>query len=188
MSRARSPIGRHGPATLTLAAVAREAGLAPATLVQRFGSKRGLLLAFAAQAAAAVEGPFRTARQASASPLAALHTALATLAAGVQTPTEMANHLGLLQMDLADPQFRAPAADQMRRLRNEIATLLGAAVAAGELTADVDPARLARSVQVTYNGALLVWAVLGDGALTESLRADLDDLLQPYRAGPQPGK
>ena len=40
-------MARLGPARLTLADVAREAGLSPATLVQRFGSKRGLLLAVA---------------------------------------------------------------------------------------------------------------------------------------------
>ena len=33
-------VGAVGPARLTLADVAREAGVAPATLVQRFGSKR----------------------------------------------------------------------------------------------------------------------------------------------------
>ena len=44
-------IGRVGPAKLTLAAVADEVGLVPGTLVQRFGSKRGLLLALAEQAA-----------------------------------------------------------------------------------------------------------------------------------------
>ncbi|MEV4195286.1 helix-turn-helix domain-containing protein, partial [Streptomyces toxytricini] len=37
-------IGRSGPGGLTLAAVAREVGLVPGTLAQRFGSKRGLLL------------------------------------------------------------------------------------------------------------------------------------------------
>ena len=44
-------IGRTGPARFTLAAVASEIGLVPATLVQRFGSKRGLLLALARQSA-----------------------------------------------------------------------------------------------------------------------------------------
>jgi AcrR family transcriptional regulator len=41
-------IGRNGPLKLTLADVGREVGLAPATLLQRFGSKRGLRLALAA--------------------------------------------------------------------------------------------------------------------------------------------
>src|SRR6266705_415794 len=34
---------RRSPAELTLADVAREAGVVPATLIQRFGTKRGLL-------------------------------------------------------------------------------------------------------------------------------------------------
>ncbi|MET8542281.1 helix-turn-helix domain-containing protein, partial [Kitasatospora sp. NPDC004799] len=38
-------IGIHGPGRLTLAHVGAEAGVSPATLSQRFGSKRGLLLA-----------------------------------------------------------------------------------------------------------------------------------------------
>ena len=36
---------RGGPAEFTLAAVAAEAGIAPPTLMQRFGDKRGLILA-----------------------------------------------------------------------------------------------------------------------------------------------
>ncbi|MDQ3742446.1 MAG: TetR/AcrR family transcriptional regulator, partial [Actinomycetota bacterium] len=44
-------VDRAGPAGLTLAAVAEEVGLAPATLVQRFASKRGLLLALAGRGA-----------------------------------------------------------------------------------------------------------------------------------------
>jgi AcrR family transcriptional regulator len=38
-------VSRVGPARLTLADVAKEAGVVPATLVQRFGTKRGMLLA-----------------------------------------------------------------------------------------------------------------------------------------------
>ena len=34
---------RLGPTQLTLADVAKEAGVVPATLIQRFGTKRGLL-------------------------------------------------------------------------------------------------------------------------------------------------
>ncbi|MDP8981022.1 MAG: TetR/AcrR family transcriptional regulator, partial [Acidobacteriota bacterium] len=48
-------VNRVGPGRLTLADVAAEAGLAPATLLQRFGSKRGLLLAVVEQSMAGVE-------------------------------------------------------------------------------------------------------------------------------------
>jgi AcrR family transcriptional regulator len=40
---------RNGPAEFTLAAVAAEVGIAPPTLVQRFGDKRGLILRALAQ-------------------------------------------------------------------------------------------------------------------------------------------
>jgi AcrR family transcriptional regulator len=44
-------IAKLGPTKLTLADVAKEASVTPASLVQRFGSKRDLLLAAAADVA-----------------------------------------------------------------------------------------------------------------------------------------
>ncbi|AQZ61824.1 Transcriptional regulator, TetR family [[Actinomadura] parvosata subsp. kistnae] len=176
-------IGRHGPQGLTLAAVAQEAGLSPATLVQRFGSKRGLLLAFAAHAAGAAAEPFQRARQEHRSPLAALQAALVHLSEGVSTPEELSGSLGFLQLDLTDPDFRAHAAEHARRTRDEIAALLADAVAAGELRGDAQAAPLARAVQTTYNGTLILWALTGDGPLPGAMRAALAQTLGPYLAG-----
>src|SRR5262245_45373389 len=72
LEAAHRVIARLGPARVTLADVGREAGLSPATLVQRFGSKRGLLLALARAAAGSVGDCFAAVRAAHASPLAAL--------------------------------------------------------------------------------------------------------------------
>ncbi|MEV1001596.1 helix-turn-helix domain-containing protein [Nonomuraea sp. NPDC050202] len=176
-------IGRHGPQGLTLAAVAQEAGLSPATLVQRFGSKRGLLLAFAAHATSTAAEPFERARQEHASPLAALRAALVHLAEGVSTPEELSGSLGFLQLDLTDPDFRAHAAEHARRTRDEIAALLAAAAAAGELTAEAESGSLARAVQVAYNGALILWALTGDGPLPDAMRDAVGQTLRPYLAG-----
>src|SRR4051794_26739652 len=68
-------IGRVGPVGLTLAVVAREVGLVPGTLVQRFGSKRGLLLALAEQSAKdadALPGRVREEHESALEALAAL--------------------------------------------------------------------------------------------------------------------
>src|SRR5579885_3160850 len=54
LAAALRAVAAHGVARLTLADVAREAGLAPSTLAERFGSKRALLLAAARHAAAVV--------------------------------------------------------------------------------------------------------------------------------------
>ncbi|TDD01441.1 TetR/AcrR family transcriptional regulator [Nonomuraea deserti] len=176
-------IGRHGPQSLTLAVVAQEAGLSPATLVQRFGSKRGLLLALAEQAKESVAQPFLRAREEHGSRLEALRAAVVGLSESVATPEELANSLGFLQLDLTDPGFRAHAAEHARRTRDEMAALLAEAVAAGELEGETDVARLAHAVQVTYNGVLILWALTGEGALADAMRDALDETLRPYRNG-----
>ncbi len=65
-------IGQAGPSRFTLADVAAEVGLSPATLVQRFGSKRGLLLAVAESAVHFVDACFADIRAANPSPIEAL--------------------------------------------------------------------------------------------------------------------
>jgi AcrR family transcriptional regulator len=54
LAAALRAVASRGVARLTLADVAREAGLAPSTLAERFGSKRALLLAAARHAAGEV--------------------------------------------------------------------------------------------------------------------------------------
>lgn len=172
-------IAHHGLPRLTLATVARHAGLSPATLVQRFGSKRGLLLAFAQRAPAGAKKPFQRSRRRHSSPLAALRTAITTFApAG--TRTQLANHLTFLHTDLTDPEFRAHARRHAEVMQSEIASLLAEAVAAGELPPTTDVDRLARAVRVTYHGSLIAWALSDDGALADAVGTDLDTLLAPY--------
>ncbi|MEI5098307.1 helix-turn-helix domain-containing protein [Streptomyces sp. PmtG] len=171
-------IGAHGPGKLTLAHVGAEAGVSPATLSQRFGSKRGLLLAFAAGAAADAAEPYRRARAAHDSPLAALHAVADEFAGHMSTPEEMANHLAMLQLDLADPDFRVHAAEHTHAVDTALRELLTDAVASGELPSGTDVPRLARAVQITTDGSLLRWALTGDGDPAALLHDDLDHLLR----------
>ncbi|MFC5888633.1 TetR/AcrR family transcriptional regulator [Kitasatospora aburaviensis] len=169
-------IGAHGPGRLTLAHVGAEAGVSPATLSQRFGSKRGLLLAFAADAAANAAEPYRRARAAHDSPLAALHAVADEFAGYMPTPEEVANHLGMLQLDLSDAEFRAHATAHTRAADTALRELLDDAVALGELPPGTDVPRLARAVRITTDGSLLRWALTGDGDPAALLHDDLDHL------------
>src|SRR6478735_5661353 len=98
-------ISKTGPTRLTLADVAREAGLAPATLLQRFGSKRGLLLALVQTGADGVDACFVAVRAAHRSPLTALIAAATDMTRHIKTPDELANGLAFLLMDVSDPEF-----------------------------------------------------------------------------------
>ena len=176
---------RVGPARLTLADVAGEVGLVPATLIQRFGSKRGLLLAYAEHAVCTVAPHFQVARAEHSSPLAALFRALGRVTENMVTPESLANSLSMLQIDLTDPDFNRHARRYLETAQAEIRALLDEAVAAGELV-PCDTDRLARVVHTTYNGSLVFWAIHQDGPLGDWLRHDLELVLDPCRPPRRP--
>jgi AcrR family transcriptional regulator len=177
LAAAAQVVNRVGPARLTLQRVADEVGLSAPTLVQRFGSKRGLLLAMGDQAASGWPDVFAAARERTDSPLDALVEALVDLTRHVSTPEAMANSIAFLQIDLSDPEFHERALASMRRMRELMAALLDEAVAAGELPRDTDVAPLADSVMNAYNGALITWAIFREGTLADRLRRELRRVL-----------
>src|SRR5579859_3043027 len=65
-------MSRVGPRELTLAAIAKEAGVTAAVLVQRFGSKRAMLLALFAKHSSGAGDYFADLAKQHSSPLAAL--------------------------------------------------------------------------------------------------------------------
>jgi len=177
-------VARRGPAGLTLADVAAEAGLSAAAVVQRFGSKRSLLLAMAADVAGGDRYVFPTLRalhRSCVDALLGLADCMAPLYGG--TPSGVANTLAFLQTDLDDPEFHRHALAASEGIRAGIRALVSDAIAAGELV-DTDAARLASAVQATLDGSLLSWAVHREGPLAAWLRRDLATVIDRYRTAP----
>ncbi|MDD9980946.1 MAG: TetR/AcrR family transcriptional regulator [Gammaproteobacteria bacterium] len=182
LAAAARVIGRVGPARLTLALVADEVGLAPATLIQRFGSKRGLLLAIA-ESGREDPGPWLARlRERHPSPLAALREFLIGFTRMASTPDEMANHLAFFQMDLTDPDLRRVTQAVFAVNERAVTGLLRDAVAAGELRR-VDPEALAPVLLTVAQGSLLSWAVHRKGSARAWARRHVETALQPYLAG-----
>jgi AcrR family transcriptional regulator len=173
-------IGRVGPVGLTLAVVAREVGLVPGTLVQRFGSKRGLLLALAEQSARDADALPGRVREKHESALEALDALIVEPMASMATPETYANHLAFLCIDLTDPQFRQHALAIHEAQRRAVEALLTEALHTGELRPGTDIAALAESVQATTAGAGLIWALERQGTLAQRLRNALNNLLSAY--------
>ena len=174
-------MSRLPPSELTLAAIGAEAGLTAGALVQRFGSKRGLMLALAGSSVEFVDACFARIRDANPAPLAALRVAATHMASMVESPESLANHLAFLQIDLSDPDFHALALDNHLRIEAGYRALLDDAVAAGEL-APCDTARLARAVGAVAGGSLIGWAITRGGDVVTHVREDVDTLLAPYAA------
>jgi AcrR family transcriptional regulator len=176
----RQVLAELGPAKLTLAAVGARAGLAPPTLMQRFGSKRGLLLASAARSPLMVLRAVEEAEARNTSPLATLRDFALSAVAHIKHREELGNGLGFVQLDVADPEFRRHALAHSAVIVDSCARLYRAAVEAGELRADTDVPALARHTLVCFTGALQVWAVNGWGSLRDFLTEHLDLMIAPH--------
>jgi AcrR family transcriptional regulator len=183
LGAAHRAMSRLGPAKLTLAAVATEAGLSAATLVQRFGSKRGLMLALWAGAVDGIDACFAMLRPAHPSPLAAVLAAATEMSRHTKSPEEMANHLAFLQIDLSDPEFHRNMLAMSRRTEDGYRALLDEAIAAGELIR-CDTGRLARAINAMAGGSLIGWAVFREGPAEKWVERDVETLLEPYRSKP----
>ncbi len=171
---------RRSPVELTLADVAEEAGVHPATIIQRFGTKRGLLLANCKAWTGGVARQFVAARAKHESPLKTLIELLVECNGFAATPESLAIALAYLQIDLTDPEFHAVLLTQFTVTHDEVRKLLDEAVRAGELKA-YDTAGLARLMQEVSNGAMLDWAVYRKGTLGGWIRRSLETLLAAYR-------
>jgi len=176
---------RLGPGELTLAEIAAEAGVTAGALAQRFGSKRALLLALAEGAALSAGELIRGLRAEHQSPLETVRAYAECLGGLASSPAALARNLAYLQIDLADPDFRAQLAIQGRATRDGIAELLNDALHAGELAPRTDTGAVARNIELVLNGALLTWAFYQEGTAAGFLRGAVDTALAPYVAGQQ---
>ncbi len=175
-------MSRLGPGELTLGAIAAEAGLTAGALVQRFGSKRRLLLLLAEGAAASTGGFIEGLRARHRSPLSALRAYAVCMADLAASPAALARNLAYLQIDLTDPEFRKHLAAQARATRAGIRALIEEAVGLGELSSSTDAAALTRTVEAVLAGSMMMWAHYRDGSAAHWMVHDLDAVLAPHRS------
>lgn len=172
-------IAKVGPAGLTLTRLAREAGLSPAALVQRFGSKRRMLVKLSRGA-----GDFRPLADALLAegkpPLEVVRALLLCFAGMGTTPTAMIHHFSAyLQIDLGDPVLRKYVVESGRRNERLVTELLDDAVRRGQVWCEDTPG-LARVLWATVVGSLLSWATFREGKAAAWLSRDIDTMLRPF--------
>jgi AcrR family transcriptional regulator len=174
LERALPVMARTGPGGFTLAHVTKETGLSPATLLQRFGSKRAMIERafardnerFATWIANLPEGRGADKR----SMAAALEVYRAATASFHNEPhTELADHLLWLREDIRDPAFNAMARARFALFRAAILkrlppTRLPAGQVAGLLDAQC-------------HGAIMQWAIEPKGSLQAHVMKSLTAIM-----------
>lgn len=175
-------LGRVGPERLTLADVGAEAGLSAATLVQRFGSKREMLLCLFRHGTDAAEARFATAMTSSESPLESLYAAAMDRVGARDGPVTLSNRLAFFLSQVGDPDFHSLAVESWDKAIDGYRAVVEMAIEAGELSEEgLDPAHLASTIHTMTFGSLVTWSIYRRGSLRTKVRNDLENLLNPYR-------
>jgi AcrR family transcriptional regulator len=147
-----------GPSEFTLADVAKAAGIAPATLVQRFGDKQGLVVAAIAQDNRAFE------RFLAELPrdvgVEAVIDLFARMFPGVgEDVGSFADQLLWLRQDMRDPDLNRLARARFAALR--------AAVAARMPPLPIPAEEAAWLVEAQWQGVLVQWGIFRQGPLAD---------------------
>lgn len=173
----------HGPAALTFAAVAQATGLAPATLVQRFGGKDRIIEAALLHAWDALDT--RTAEADADAPLTpegAIRLLVALSDHGDRD--QHADGLLLLREDFRNPKLRARG----ERWGADLASRLGRRLTSDPAQADA----LGRLMAGQWQGALILWGFSRQGELgaflTAQLRAFVELLARAASTDGQPSQ
>lgn len=156
----------------TLAGAAAAAGLHPATLIKRFGSRHGVLLALSRRWVDAVPT-----RYAGEDPYGELTAWAASLSVQGLTPAAALSRLDMLTEDLRSPQLRDLLHEGWRRQLDHLTVLIEAAVDRGDLHVTTAPDLVARLLMDTATGALLRAAVAPDPVQADPCTA-VHDLLE----------
>ena len=147
-------ISQHGPTGFSMNKIAGLLNMTGPALGYRFGSKQGLLLAFAARQPSATDEYLTSTTNVYASPQTAIIEGLVGLVSGMTTRIEVANNLALLHLDLTNEQLRHHAAAQAKLIRRHLQELLAKA---GLRDADLE--HVADELYVLWIGTITSWAI-----------------------------
>jgi AcrR family transcriptional regulator len=154
-----------GPAGFTLADVAKAVGVAPATLLQRFGDKQTLIeRAFARDNERFIPWLESLPAGVGADVVVRIY-ADATRLFG-DNPS-LADHLLWLREDIRDPALNRLAQRRFKLFRAEIVKRLP--------PLPIPPQRAARLLDAQYHGAVVQWALEPEGTLADFVTRSLRD-------------
>lgn len=163
---------RAGPADFTLCDVAKAAGLAPATLIQRFRTKHGLVTAAVRRESLLFAEALR------ALPVAKGRDAVVELfltsTPGPEAENAFPDQLLWLREDYRNPELNVLARERFRLLRDAVIARMPALPLPAESAA--------RLVEAQWHGALVQWGLEPEGHLRDYVRARLNAwfaLVQP---------
>lgn len=169
LEKALLVISEQGPEKFTLADIGRAVGLAPATLMQRFGSKQQLLILAAKQANAKLRSDLEELKKKNLPWDQELIHLLSTVPEGFGSRQDIANSLGVLKLDMIDPELHPIARHLFESLRQRIQELIQEGQSSKQLDPSFDVSIITWELDALRHGLVIQWTLSGKGTLQKWL-------------------
>ena len=169
LEKALLVISEKGPDVFTLADIGKAVGLAPATLMQRFGSKQQLLILAAKQANVKLKSDLKVLKESKLPWDQELIHLLSALPEGFGSRHDIANSLGVLKLDMIDAELHPIARQYFESLRHRIQELLQIGQSSGQLGSSFDVEMITWELDALRHGLGIQWTLSGEGTLQKWL-------------------
>jgi len=181
LNKALKVIIKKGPTAFSLEDISKVVALSPATLLQRFGSKKGLLsrvLEYSNQKMfkelnKRIERTLRSEK----SSIESIIELLLDFVGAFSKPEQVAQGLDIFKLDILDADLNKVSCEYFLIRKKCLLELLSRAKEKGELAKDSDIESLAECLECVWQGTILQWALFKKGKLTEHLRKNLETVL-----------
>lgn len=163
-------ITKIGATEFSLEDLSKKTGLSPATLLQRFGSKKNILYKALELANQELKDNFANRSLVNNSPLQEIMGIYLEFSSSTLTPKDVAGGLDILKLDITEKKLNAITRKYFETRRKKIAALVVLAQEKGEIPEDVDATDLVWNLESLWQGSIMLWALIGDGKLHDWLK------------------
>lgn len=166
-------IVQQGAMQFSLEDLSKKTTLSPATLLQRFGSKKNILHKALELANQDLKKDLMALDLANKSPLDEIINIYLELALPFAQPMDIANGLDILKLDISDKKLNDLTRKYFEIRRNKIESLICVAQERGELSSTITPDQIAWNLECLWQGSIMLWALIGKGGLPQWLKKRL---------------
>lgn len=161
---------KKGASTFSLMDLSIKTGLAPATLLQRFGSKEAILHKAIELANQELKDDFASRPIENKSPIKEIVDIYLELSIPFSSPVDVANGLDILKLDITETKLNTLTRKYFDIRRNKIESLIMLAQKKGEISTDTDVKDMAWNLECLWQGAIMLWALTGKGQIDEWIK------------------
>lgn len=163
-------ITKVGPTTFSLKDLRKKTGLSPATLLQRFGSKKNILHKAIELSNSHLGDRFTNRVAISKSPTEEIINIYLDLSMQFSRPIDVANGLDILKLDITEKKLNKLTRKYFEIRRKKIEYLIILAQEKNEITSKINAAELVLTLESLWQGSIMLWALIGKGQIHEWLK------------------